>query len=115
MITNGSILRCDVAGPANAAGQVAFAEGPAIDAACYVGQVNRQQRFDLEGTIKGSTSVVTVLVADFDPTPVLAPGDRLTIKLDEEDSNALREVVAVRTNRKGGGTSHHQIFLKEVK
>jgi hypothetical protein len=110
MLTNGKLLRVDVPAAASGAGDVTFANGPALAINCLLDEVTSAQRFVLGVIAADAVGVLYVSLADSPPT--IEARYRVTAQLDGSAAKTY-QVIYVR-NRVLGEVSHLEVYLKGV-
>jgi hypothetical protein len=109
MIENASILRIDVPGAANSAGEVAFTNGASINVRCAIDEIQSTLKWELGAAIALATSLLRVMREDL-PSPI-RKGYRLSVQVDGEDVQSV--VVVYRRTFVMEELSHYELFLKE--
>jgi hypothetical protein len=113
MLMNATITRIDLLGPPNGLGQQVYIAGATVAIPCFLGDVTRQQKWDLESRIADATAVATVEAIDLPTRP--ADLAQIAFVLDEDPTNPVTmQVVTAVTRRKAGGLSHHEVFVRQL-
>jgi hypothetical protein len=115
MLTNATLTRIDRRQPQDAAGEVSWAEGPALTTVgAEVAPITVRQRISLGAIVDNCNALVIVYMDPLTRAGENAPqkGDRLQMTVQKIGPQTF-EVVEIASNV-GGSLSHWELFSKQV-